>query len=139
MNQRNQMQQMREALLLCQQADFKKYILNTGETLASVVDKALAAESFNFRESMRQTIERFEHLPEGSKADYQRASPPIERAPLVRLTDEEIRAAFEEGNKRYLQNEVLGTLRLQCGYAIMDAMERVNRRQLDQTPKTPSE
>jgi len=43
-------------------------------------------------------------------------------APLVRLTDNEIRAAFEEGNKRYLKNEVPGTLRLQCAYALMDAM-----------------
>lgn len=41
---------------------------------------------------------------------------------VVRLTDDEIRAALEEGTNRFLANEVPGTLRLQCAYAIMDAM-----------------
>lgn len=37
------------------------------------IKQARAAEPFNFTDSVRQTLEQFEHLPESSKADYQRA------------------------------------------------------------------
>lgn len=63
-----------------------------------------------------------------------------EPAPLVRLT---LRQKAEVLRK--VASELEDSLAFNMGHghrvadAIQDAMERVNRRQLDQTPKTPSE
>lgn len=74
----------------------------------------------DYSELMRKTIEAAEQTLVA------------EPAPLVRLTDDEIECARLEWCKA-------GWEVTDFANAIMDAMERVNRRQLDQTPNSPSE
>lgn len=62
-----------------------------------------------------------------------------EPAPLVRLTDEKIEEIGRKILDRGYPWEGLQPWVYVFANAIMDAMQRVNRRQLDQTPKTPSE
>ena len=100
----------------------KFHVTNAHYATWQAAQQALAAKPFNFTESMRQTLERFDHLPEGSKADYQRAKQAAEPAPLVRLTHAELRNLADLYGID-LGRAVMGNF---IG-AIMDAMEEKNK------------
>lgn len=141
----NQTEQMREleatiraqAKLIKAMEHTKSYLLSQQEKWVEATRTLESEREANriLTEELEQSRQALAHVNETPKNEHDIADV-LKPAKLVRLTDDEIAV---------LKMKAWGCASIaprsadNFANAVMDAMERVNSRQLDQTPKSPSE